>query len=159
MLTFPHGAASFADRVVNFTPGDPPAEPDFCQPESTLGVRNYTYQKDAKKFTSFGKGGEIILEFVDNRLVDVSGDDLYIFEIGPTVEAMFIAISTDGKEWVSVGRISGDDAGIDIGPFVKSGQQFRFVRLKDDPDDGRHSGRTGGADLDAVGALGSVPAP
>lgn len=159
MLTFTHGKASFADRVVRFTPGNPPAELDFCRAESTLGVRNYTYQKDPKKFTSFGKGGEIILEFVDNRLVDIEGDDLYIFEIGPTVEAMFISISEDGDQWIPIGRISGDDAGLDIGPYVKPGRQFRFVRLRDDPDDGRHSGRTGGADLDAVGALGSVPAP
>ena len=159
LLSFPHGVASFADRLVRFIPGSPPAEPDFCDGESAVGPRNYTYQKDGKKFTSFGKGGIIVLEFTDNRLVDIEGDDLYVFEIGPTVEAMYVAISEDGQNWISVGRVAGNKASLDIAPYVKPGQKFRYIGLTDDPEDGRHSGRTGGADLDAVGAFGSVPFP
>jgi OOP family OmpA-OmpF porin len=158
-IAFPGGTSSFADEVSSFKPGEPPPEPDFCRPDSALGTPNYNRKKDGSKFTSLGKGGVLELEFTDNRLVDVEGDDLYIFEIGPTVEGTIIEISENGEHWISVGTVEGNTASLDIGPHVKSEQQFRFVRLTDDPTTGNHRGRTAGADIDAVGAIGSVPAP
>ena len=52
-----------------------------------------------------------MLEFVDNRLVDVEGDDLYIFEIGPVVEATSLAVSIDGEQWYELGRIAENTRG------------------------------------------------
>jgi hypothetical protein len=154
---FPHGTASFADQVVTFQPGTPPAEADFSVPFSALGPPDYDKKKDGTKFVSLGKGGILVVEFVDNRLVDVEGDDLYIFEIGPTVEGTTVAISVDGETWFEVGKVQGSTSSVDIKPFSKPGQQFRFVRLTDDPTEGNHRGRTAGADIDAIGAIGSVP--
>ena len=57
---------------------------------------------------------QIILEFTDNRLVDIEGDDIYVFEIRPTVEAMYVAISEDGQNLISVGRVAGNKASLDI---------------------------------------------
>ncbi|MGM0631626.1 MAG: hypothetical protein ACQETO_00470, partial [Pseudomonadota bacterium] len=34
-----------------------------------------------------GHGGELVVHFTDNRLIDVAGSDLYVFEVGPDVEA------------------------------------------------------------------------
>ena len=155
-IKFPGGDSSYADAVVSFQPGDPPAEADFCRPESALGAPNYNKQKDGTKFLSLGKGGVVELEFVDNRLVDIEGHDLYIFEIGPTVEGTLVEISENGKDWIKIGAVEGNISSLDIGPHTKPGQQFRFVRLTDDPTNGNHHGRTAGADIDAVGAIGSV---
>lgn len=155
VITFPHGAASFADKVVNFQPGTPLPKKSALESTSALGVPDF---KNDRGYVSLGKGGVVTLEFVDNRLVDVDGNDLYIFEVGPDVEAMSVEISEDGNSWISVGRVEGSTAYVDIGPYVTKDQVFRFVRLTDDPNEGGHGGGTPGADLDAVGAIGSVNA-
>lgn len=158
VITFPNGVASFADKVVDFQPGSPKPKQSVLDPAKALGVPDYPTKKN-DAYTSFGKGGFMIVEFVDNRLVDIEGDDLYIFEVGPDVEDMNVEISENGTTWIGVGKIFGSTSYIDIRPFVKPGQQFRFVRLTDDPNEGDHSGSTPGADLDAVGAIGSIKAP
>ena len=60
--------------------------------------------------------------------------------------------------------ITGSSAGIDIDAFgFGPSDQFAFVRLTDDPDEGGQSGIFLGADIDAVGAISTVaiapPAP
>ncbi|MFA5507093.1 MAG: hypothetical protein WC423_16810 [Vulcanimicrobiota bacterium] len=158
IIVFPNGAASFADRVVTFQPGAPQPAEEFRQPDGALGVPDFQ-QTDGATYVSLGRAGVLTLEFVDNRLVDIPGNDLYIFEAGPDIESTFVEISEDGATWIEVGKIQGSTAYIDIGPKTRPGQQFRFVRLKDDPSQGGHSGQTPGADIDAVGAIGSVAAP
>lgn len=155
VITFPHGTASFADQVVNYQPGAPLPKKSAMDSSSILGVPDFKHDRG---YVSLGKGGVVTVEFVDNRLIDVDGNDLYIFEIGPDVEAMSVEISEDGQRWISVGRVEGSTAYVDIGPYVNKDQVFRFVRLTDDPKDGDHGGGTPGADLDAVGAIGSVNA-
>lgn len=158
IIVFPNGSASFADKVASFEPGAPLPAEQFRQPQGALGVPDFK-STDDNTYVSLGKGGVLTLEFVDNRLVDVPGNDLYLFEIGPEVESTFVEISEDGANWISVGKVQGSTAYIDIGPHTRPGQQFRFVRLKDDPSQGGHGGQTPGADIDAVGAIGSVAAP
>ena len=67
----------------------------------------------------------MILEFTDNVLVDGEGQDLAIFEIGPEVEPMLIAISQDGTDWsTEVGRVEGATCTVDIAPYVEAGRRF-----------------------------------
>ncbi|MGM0631625.1 MAG: OmpA family protein, partial [Pseudomonadota bacterium] len=98
--------------------------------------------------------GELVVHFTDNRLIDVAGSDLYVFEVGPDVEATGMAISEDGEEWVRVGSISGGKAEVDIAPYVSPDDAFRFVKLVDLRD--ACGTRTPGADIDAIGAMGSA---
>jgi outer membrane protein OmpA-like peptidoglycan-associated protein len=103
---------------------------------------------------SLGCDGVLVLRFTDNALVDVDGPDLFVFEVGPAVEATALAISEDGRTWIEVGRIEGSRADVDIASFVKPSQSFAFVRLTNASRTcgGRHSG----ADIDAVAAVGSA---
>jgi hypothetical protein len=168
---FPQGAASFADTVVTYTPGmvgGQPTEP-YRGEFNALGFPNYAGANTASSqaactFVSLGDGGRIVLRFDDNKLTG-SGDnrlDLWVFEVGPDIEDTFVDISKDGLIWHSVGKVFGSTAGIDIDAFgFTHADQFAFIRLTEDTNEGAQSGATVGADIDAVGAISTVltPAP
>lgn len=152
-ICLPLGAASFADRVVSFTPGARPSEAPFDNPASALGEPDYK-RTSSPDFISLGCDGTLVLEFVDNVLVDVDGMDLYVFEAGPFVEETELSISADGSDWRVVGRIEGARADVDIASVAKPGERFRFVRLANAGKKGC-GGRHSGADIDAVAAVGA----
>ena len=85
----PEGAASFADKVTSFQPGTPLPVEKARDADQALGVPDFHSVQDTG-YVSLGRGGVITVEFVDNRLVDVPGNDLYIFEVGPEVESTFV---------------------------------------------------------------------
>ncbi len=150
---FPSGDISFADEVASFEKGNPSAGDNDSQPEETLGIPDYDRQT-ADNYTTLGCSGVLTLRFIDNVLVNIEGPDLYVFEIGPAIEPTDLAISSDGQEWIEIGKISGGRADIDISPFVESGETFQYVRLTDLKSD--CGGAWPGADIDAVGAIGSA---
>ena len=95
---------------------------------------------------------------------DSNALDLWVFEVGPDVEDTFVDISVDGTTWISVGKVFGSTAGIDIDAFgYGSASAFGYIRLTDDGALDGQSGATVGADIDAVGAIStqrrSVPEP
>ncbi|OIO66164.1 MAG: hypothetical protein CO186_00355 [Zetaproteobacteria bacterium CG_4_9_14_3_um_filter_49_83] len=143
-------AASFADEVILFNEGSPAAinkvnnspalalgPPSRKQPSLTLGC-----------------GGILIVRFVDNALIDVPGPDLYIFEVGPHVEATKVDISTDASHWLHIGQVAGATASLDIHAYVEPDQSFSFVRLTDLKQSCNST--TPGADISAIGAIGSI---
>ena len=151
---FPLGERSFADEVVSFDSGRPAARrPADRDPRQAMGIPDYDSRRRAGSVT-LGCGGELTLRFVDNALVDVPGPDLYVFEVGPDIEPTDLSISEDGKEWIRVGGISGGRADVDIAASVRPGQIFHYVRLTDLKR--ACGGATPGADIDAVGAIGSA---
>ncbi|HKK70781.1 MAG TPA: hypothetical protein VKA86_06155 [Candidatus Krumholzibacteria bacterium] len=163
-VEFPDGGRSFADVVVDFSPtvsnGDP-GEP-YLDAGNALEIPDYdgvnTCDLDGCTFVSLGDGGSLTLRFADNVLTgDGSTDlDLWIFEVGPDVEDTFVEVSADGSTWFDVGKVFGSTSGIDLDTYGFGPEDvFTFVRLTDDPDDGGSSGRTVGADIDAVGAIAS----
>ncbi len=131
----------------------PPSYKKDRDPKKALGIPDYDIKADIN-FTTLGCGGVLTLSFVDNALIDIDGPDLYVFEIGPVVEATNLEISEDGENWINVGEIKGGRADVDIKNFVKLGQIFHFVPLTDAKKDCGSSWP--GADIDAVGAIGSV---
>lgn len=155
-VNFPGGAASFADSVVSYDPlfsgGPAPAVP-FRDTAQALGTPDGTY-------LSLGSGGRVVLQFTDNALTG-SGNadlDLWVFEVGPDVEDTFVDVSEDGSNWFSVGKVFGATSGIDLDAFgFGIDSLFSFIRLTDDPAEGDATGRTVGADIDAVGAISSAP--
>lgn len=158
----------WADRLVSFKMGKPAAK--VClDPQTTVGKPDFATKRSVKTCLSMGHRGELILEFVDNRLVDGPGDDLVLFEVGPAVEPTDIAISIDGKTWLSVGQLKGAKSTVDIGPSLPSHERyrdrphpdqplFRFVKITDAGAGLSNKSQKAGADIDAVGALNSVPA-
>lgn len=168
-VEFPQGAVSFADAVVSYSPilvSGNPSDPHRGA-SNALGVPNYTgvngcaSQADCS-FVSLGDGGSLVVQFIDNRLTG-SGNaslDLWIFEVGPDVEDTFVDISKDGTTWLSVGKVGGSTAGVDIDAFgYTAADLFAYVRLRDDPDLDGQSGATVGADIDAIGAISTVATP
>ena len=167
-VEFPQGVASFADGVQSYSPAVPGPSAPHLGASNSLGAPNYAGVNSCAStascsFVSLGDGGTLIVEFVDNRLTgsDSSAFDLWIFEVGPDVEDTFVAISKDGQTYFDVGKVLGSTRGIDIDAFGWGiGDQFRFVRLIDDTNEGgQGSGGSVGADIDAVGAISSVAAP
>lgn len=160
-VEFPEGEAAFADEVVSYDPVIQDGEPEEVHrdPQEALGPPDCPDDVNPETrpvcSVSLGSGGSLTLEFTDN-LLSGSGDgdpDLWIFEVGPDVEDMFVEISEDGDDWEDVGRIGGATAGVNIDAFgFGPADQFHFVRLTDDSDEGADTGSTVGADIDAVGA-------
>jgi OmpA-OmpF porin, OOP family len=152
-ITFPMGDASFADEVVLFEIGEPAAAAQFSNPQDAVAVPDYDQPTETGSIT-LGCHGRLTLAFADNALVDLPGPDLFVFEVGPAVEPTALSISADGQAWTQVGLISGGTAEVDIAGFVPAGAAFRFVRLTDLGTD--CGGDFPGADVDAVGAIGSA---
>lgn len=144
---FPKGDISFADEVVSFQRGGPGQQE--TNPDYALGAPNQ------KKAAVLGCGGVLVLRFTDNALIDVNGPDLYVFEAGPDIEPTNLSLSKDGKDWIGIGKISGGRSDIDISGFVKNGDVFHYVRLQDANAPGC-GGNYPGADINAVGAIGSA---
>ncbi len=152
-ICLPQGEISFIDEVMSFVPGKRAASGVSVDPNFTLGAPDYT-MTSAAGYLSLGCDGVLTLRFVDNALVDVDGPDLYIFEVGPAVEPTILAISTDNRTWLDVGRVEGARRAVDIHPFIMKGQIFRYVRLTNVGHE--CGGITPGADIDAVAAVGSA---
>ena len=164
-VTFPLGDISFADIVIDFTPGSESGESDGS---AVIGPPNGEVGPSiigAKGDVTLGKGGSIILKFTNNFLIDGEGLDIYIYEYGPAVEPFKVEISKDGIEWIDLGVISGQPTGVDIHGKVNSGDKFSYVRLTDpasySPQNPSEIGKElyYGADIDAVGAIGSEQRP
>ena len=156
-IVFPLGDASFADEVVSFDIGKPaPRDPRSANAMTALGPPDYDPKTATTKpaAVALGCGGTLTFRFTDNVLHDVAGPDLYVFEVGPAIEPMKLAISPDGETWTEVGNISGGTATIDIAKAVKPGDRFRYVRVTDLKRG--CGGPYAGADVDAVGAIGST---
>ena len=147
-LSFPLAARAFADRAVSYDNNGAGIADDNDNPSEALGPPT-----NGETYLSLGGGGTVVLEFTDNVLVDGPGDDLAVFEIGPQVEAATVAISEDGRNYLTLGRIAGSTATLDIAGRGRAGAAYRFVRITDDIAQGDRSGRTAGADIDAVGTL------
>ncbi len=146
----PLGKLSFADKVIKAYHPKLQTEDSklvLGEPDGILGFE----VDDVSGIYSLGLGGDLTVQFVDNALTDVNGPDLYIFEIGQ-IEPTNLEISKDGKTWIHVGKIDGGVAEVDITPFVKKGELFYYVRLKDL----KMKSALPGADVDAIAAIGAA---
>ncbi len=180
-VCFPQGAVSFADQSVSYTVGyhasgnpiinakDPDSAlgaPDYgnISPDACFNSDTSTTPANTCEFTSLGPGGTIIVQFNDNFLTG-SGDDrldLWIFEIGVGVEDSDIQIREKGTNiWYPIGTIAGSTAGVDIDEYFTGGavgREFDQVSIQDVAIAQPDSGPSTGADIDAVGAITSIPA-
>lgn len=155
-IKLPLGDISFADKVISYRPGNPAPIRENSKAEDALGKPDFN-QERVTGFVSLGIGGELILAFTDNALMNISGPDLYVFEVGKYVEETFLYVSKNGRDWIPVGKISGGNALVDIGDSTKPGAIFTYVKLVDAGSSLKKGDKMWpGADIDALAAIGSA---
>jgi OOP family OmpA-OmpF porin len=153
-VDFPVGRLAYAEEVIEYEVGGPAPIPEGQHPREALGPPDYAPDPARlPRAVSLGNGGFITLRFAEGALTDGEGPDLFVFEIGPSMEGMQVFVSADGQRWTSVGEVIGGASAIDIGPYVAADEVFSYVRLRDMPFQGSESDFWPGADLDAVGVL------
>lgn len=153
-IYLPLGKISFADSIHSFTMGDPMPLEKFRDPQQSLHEPNYE-NYHTPNFLSIGCKGVLELAFTDNGFMNLPGNDLYIFEVGPSKESAKIEISTDGTEWSYAGTISGGKSMLDLeDEGIPADVIYSFLRITDMEDLCRS--KTAGADIDAVAAINSV---
>ncbi|RMF70021.1 MAG: T9SS C-terminal target domain-containing protein, partial [Calditrichaeota bacterium] len=185
---------AWADAVVSFTPGEGAGFGQNFFPDNVLGppdpdptLTPTNPSSKPQELLSLGNGGEIILEFNDNFIVDGEGVDFTVFEnvfyLGgdttqPFIEAAFVAVSMDGQNWVEfpwdtttyagfAGVTPTKDNQNPTDPKVSGGDSFdladvglpfaKFVKLTDIGDLKKEGPFNGDFDLDAVVAVNSMP--
>lgn len=152
---FPLGKISFADSLVEFRVGTPPPAKKYRDATQSLHEPNYI-DYYTPNFVSLGCEGVLVVKFTDNGFMNLEGNDLYIFEVGPSRESAKIEISEDGENWIYAGRISGGKSAIDLSDEgIDHTTVFYYLRITDLRDLCEHS-ITAGADIDAIGAINSV---
>ena len=153
-IEFPNADLSFADQVVNFTPGIG-FDTKNIDTNHALGIPD-------EKYVSMGLDGTLVLKFTDNSLT-TSGDnepDLWIFEIGDLSENVKVEISIDGSSWIFVGNTNKNSQlqGVDIDSYIGSGivhgARYSYIKLTDLRSEPNNPPFVG-AEIDAVGAIAS----
>lgn len=153
-IYLPLGKISFADSLVAFKVGSPVPVQKYRDSMQCLHEPDYkNYQ--TPNFTSLGCGGSLTVAFTDNGFMNLPGDDLYLFEVGPSKEPAKVEISENGTDWVYAGTISGGKSAIDLSAEgIDSETVFYFLRVTDLKN--LCKSKSAGADLDAIGAINSV---
>jgi outer membrane protein OmpA-like peptidoglycan-associated protein len=148
------GKISFADKLIEYKVGTPPPIQKYRDSLQCLHEPNYkNYQ--TPNFISLGCGGSLTVEFTDNGFMNLPGDDLYLFEVGPSKEPAKVEISQNGTDWIYAGKIAGGKSSIDLSKeSIDTETVFYFLRITDLKD--LCKSKSAGADLDAIGAINSV---
>lgn len=154
-IYFPMGKISFADSLVSFRVGSPAPIAKYRDSIQCLHEPDYMGYR-TPNFVSLGCEGELIVKFIDNGFMNLAGDDLYIYEVGPSRESARIEISEDGKRWIYAGTIDGGKSALDLSDEnIDKETIFYYVKITDLKDLCEHS-MSAGADIDAIGAINSV---
>ena len=144
----PSGAISFAKKVVSFTHGTPwTSDPAAMDPQKITGIPDY---KNEENYITLGSAGVIVVEF-GVYISDGAGNDIYVFEIGPDVEATKVEVSEDLNTWIFIGNADGSLSGVDVAGKIPKNGKFKYVRLTDLKSYPHTT--WAGADIDAVGVI------
>jgi hypothetical protein len=183
------GSDAWADALVSFTPGTGAGFGQNYMPDNVLGppdpsasITPYNASNAPQELLSLGHGGEIILHFKDNRIINGAGADFTVFE-NPFIslldgsvfmEAGIVAVSQDGSTWYEfpydttdmsglAGVTPTDDNQNPTDPAVSGGDQFdledlglewaAYVKITDLGDIYQEGVWNGDFDLDAVVAV------
>lgn len=174
----------FVDRVRSFTPGVGAGFGQDKFPDVVLGPPQGAGDSSGSlDVLSLGRGGSIVLEFIDFEIVDGVGVDFLVFENGfiGFVELGFVEVSADGTTWWQFPCAALMDGGSEgcagvrpvysnpmngispTDPLVAGGDGFdlsqvglrsaRFVRISDTGTNRFYAPPGGGFDLDALAVV------
>jgi outer membrane protein OmpA-like peptidoglycan-associated protein len=153
-IYLPLGKISFADSLISYRVGFPTPIQKYRDSTQCLDEPNYKRYL-IPNFISLGCGGEIVVKFTDNGFMNLKGNDLYIFEVGPSREPAFVEISENGLDWIYAGKISGGKSSIDLTDAnIDKETVFYYLRVTDLKT--LCKSKSAGADIDAIGAINSV---
>lgn len=153
-IYLPLGKISFADKLISYNVGYPTPIQKYRDSTQCLDEPNYI-RYSIPNFASLGCGGDLTVQFTDNGFMNLKGNDLYIFEVGPSREPAFIEISENGMDWIYAGKISGGKSSIDLTDTnIDTETVFYFLRVTDMKT--LCKSKSAGADIDAIGAINSV---
>jgi len=181
-----------ADKVVSFTPGQNAGfgnnffpENVLGMPDPSVGISAFNPSTKPQEILGLGHGGEIVLTFTDNYIVNGEGVDFTVFEnvfyfmgtTDPFIEAAIVSVSQDGANWYTFPYDTSTYAGFagvtptkdnqhPTDPAVSGGDQFdltdvnleyaSFVKLTDIGDLKQEGLWNDHFDLDAVVAVNSA---
>lgn len=148
-------ADDYCDAVVSYTqgpgvggPGDAPPNGND-NPDAALGAPEGDSTSGNGLFVSLGMGGELVLAFTDNIVIDEDGDDLTIYELGEG-ESGTAYISADfGETYVLLGTINSTTSFDLGGTGLSTANQIKIV----DSGTNRFYFPYAGIDIDAVEAI------
>ncbi|MEE3419657.1 MAG: S-layer homology domain-containing protein [Lachnospiraceae bacterium] len=143
---------AFATRVIDYQPGNPWTSVELNK--DTKYALGLPCEDEDMSYT-LGAGGTLTLGF-DIGIYDGDGLDIYVFEVGPSVEATKVEVSNDLQTWYDIGVAKGATAGLDMNGKVPEKARFRYVRLTDLKSD--PYGEWPGADIQGVSGLNSTVA-
>jgi outer membrane protein OmpA-like peptidoglycan-associated protein len=150
----PLGRISFADSLISYKVGSPSPVQKYRDSTQCLDEPNYIRYL-IPNFTSLGCGGELTVQFTDNGFMNLKGNDLYIFEVGPSREQAKVEISQNGLDWIYGGKISGGKATIELSDAnIDTETVYYYLRVTDLKT--LCKSKSAGADIDALGAINSV---
>ncbi len=175
-IPLPGSSANFADLVIEYDPlhsgGPGPTIPTATDADDALGIPDFPPGGGVGTpgAVSLGHGGLLELLFADVLMTNTgdSASDLYIIEVGPDVEDTFVGIrptaftaallgssyDSNNDGFYEVGKVLGSTSFVDIDAFfpgfARATLYFDAIQLFDDINEGNVSGRTVGADIDAV---------
>ena len=130
LIIIPWGTSSCAKRGISFTPGDPwTTDPNAMDTDKILGLPDYNFETD-ENYVTLGRNGVIVVE-MGAYFTDDKGFDIYVFEVGPIVEATKVEVSADLNKWIYVGNAEGSLSGIDMNGKVPKGAKYKYIRLTD----------------------------
>ena len=153
-IYLPLGKISFADKLIAYKVGSPSPKQIYRDSIQCLHEPNYT-SYSIPDFISLGCGGSLTVQFTDNGLMNLKGDDIYIFEVASKKESSKIEVSTNGKDWIYAGKVFGGTSKLDLSDeHIDSYTVFYFLRVTDLKD--LCKSKSAGADIDAIGAINSV---
>lgn len=153
-VEIPGKSNAFADEVVEFRNGYPSSENFYAKSKYILGKPDFV-KWSKPGVLSLGCGGSVTVKFTNNAIIDIPGDDIYVFEVGDRTEPFKVEISRFGYHWLEVGIIESDKTGIDISNVaLHEDEFFHFVRITDIGN--CKTSPTAGADIDAIGAIGNA---
>lgn len=153
LITVAGGDASFADRVVSATAALPVGG---VGPDAALGPADCRARFCLEAY-SLGCGGELVLAFDDLPITEGPGVDLVFAEVGEAKESAELSVSTDGGQWIVLGRTTGGVEQLDISGLVAADTEYRFLKIRDLG--GQCYGPSQGVDIDAVAAVFHPPPP
>src|ERR1035437_9956085 len=72
-VTLPQGDISFADTVISYKVGNPAPIKHNANPKDAVGVPDFNADS-ISGFVSLGVGGELVLAFTNNALINIPGN-------------------------------------------------------------------------------------
>ncbi len=155
MWTIPLGKFSFADTVILYEPSPDTGHNNHSTPEMAINAPA-AQEPEKNNFVSLRRGGYLIVKFTDNVLINGKGHDLLVIGKEGKLKEVLVWISADGVIYHFAGMVSTDNPALDIQSAAVNSPFFKYIRLRDNPDQYTQDETVTGAQIDAVAALNSA---